>query len=576
MSVKAVIEVGCAEGRYPIEVELRFWGELNAPADPFSALGTAWGRMIPDECRQSYQRFLRAFESSALLMLERVLLQSSAFHENQQIALIWQAVIDALPDVSQKAQEILATAHTDTTATEWAIAVAGTEGQIADYLEQHPIREWHPANVQWLLRRALSGDRGVWKFLWEVLPQLRDGLQETASLVALAMGLGQSRSDRAWDTLEPLLNHSDIGVRTAAIEAVGALREPRARPYLRQALQNEPEAHVKETIIRTLGAVGEECDAVDLIDYALHHPSYRAVVRDALVQLGTTALTPIQDALRDTFDNTLCELLVDALHRMRIREAVPILSRVAQHAVSSKVRLRAVEALADLHFEEGIPALIVALGDVSERIRQVAVESLIRFGESAADTLLEHIETPSWSAETRYLAQWAAVRVVARIGGETVKQRLQSLAASYDMNQRWAALTAIRYADYPDLSEWVAQQIPNAPWTIQHECALYLHKYPHVETIPILMEELRNPHAAMQELLEAAVAANGVAAIPILQRHFEQWQTFTQRLALTRILRKIGHPAGTPLLERLAEDPDERIAKEARKAMQHISTGVPV
>lgn len=571
-----MIEIGCAEGRYPIEVELRFWGELNAPTDPFSALGSAWGRMVPEECRQRYQWFLQAFESTAPLMLERVLFQSQAFHEDQQVAHVWHALIDALPDMPQKAQEILTTAHVSATATEWAIAVAGTEGQIADYLEQHPVSEWHPANVQWLLWRALGGDRSVWKFLWDVLPQIRDGLQETASLVALAMGLGQSSSDRAWGTLEPLLNHSEVGVRAAAIEAVGAIREPRARPYLRQALQSEPEAHVKETIIRALGAVGEECDASDLINYAFHHPSYRAVVCDALVQLGATALPPVQDALHDTFDDTLRELLVDALHRMRTREAVPVLSRVVQQAKSPKVRLRAVYALADLQYEEGIPALIVALGDVSERIRQVAVESLLTFGEPAAEVLLDYIETPSWPAETRYLAQWAAVRAVARIGGETVKQRLQSLAARYDKNQRWAALTAIRYADYPDLGEWVAQQIANSPWTIQHECALYLRKYPHPGSIPALMEELRNPHAAVQELLEAAVVANGVAAIPILQQHVAQWQAFGQRLALTRILRQIDHPAGKPLLERLAEDPDERIAKEAREALQRISIGVSV
>ncbi|MFN3690891.1 MAG: HEAT repeat domain-containing protein, partial [Fimbriimonadales bacterium] len=409
-------------------------------------------------------------------------------------------------------------------------------------------------NQLWLLRRAIQGDNTVWKFLWDVLPTLRDTLQESESLVAVAMGLGQSNSDRAWDTLEPMLTHADPAVRAAAVAAVGSLREMRARDHLRTALHGEPEAAVITQVIAALGAIGEAQDADALINYALLQPRYREAVRNALATLAAVAIPPIHNALRTTFDDTLRELLIDALRQIHLPEVVPPLSWAALHADNIKVRQQAVQALAELPYESVIPALVQALGDVSERSRTIALDALVQFGEAAVEPLLESLENPPWSPERRYLAQWAAARALARIGGETVKQRLVDLADSYDLNQRWVALTALRYADYPDLHETIIQHIPSSPWVIQHECALYLRKYPSLDAIPALMDELRQPDAATQEILEAAIVANGVAAIPILQRHSSEWQAFGQRKAIVSILKQIGHPAGLRLLEELAQD----------------------
>lgn len=575
MTIAAVVEVACAGGQQPVEVRLRAWGELETPDEPFNQFGRAWGGMIPDECHQQYPRVREALEASAPLMVERVLLQQQASHDDLNVARLWQSLLDAMPNAEQVAREQLSVASPDTPEAEWAVAVAGTQAQLADFLEACPITRWRFGNQLWLLRRAIQGDHTVWKFLWDVLPKLRDALQEAESLVAVAMGLGQSNSDRAWDTLEPMLTHADPAVRAAAVAAVGSLRETRARDHLRAAVQHEQEAAVKTQIIAALGAIGEAQDADTLIEYALHHPRYRAAVRDALVALAAVAIPPIHNALRDTFDDTLRELLINALREIHLPEVVSPLSWAAQHAESIKVRQQAVQALAELPYEDVIPALVHALGDVSERTRNIALDALVQRGEAAAQLLLEYLENPQWSPEQRYLAQWAAARALARIGGETVKQRLIDLAEGYDLNQRWAALTAIRYADYPDLTETIIQHIPSSPWTIQHECALYLRKYPLVDAIPVLMDELRQADAAVQEILEAAIVANGVAAIPILQRHSNEWHAFGQRKAIVSILKQIGHPAGRPLLEELAQDSDPRIAEAAREAIKHIETGVP-
>lgn len=574
MGIPLVIEVSCEGGNFPIQATLTYWGELQAPNDPFNAFGTAWGRMIPDACRDRYWRLVDLFQRTASRMVERVLLQQNATHENSQIQQYWQALLDAMPNLPQAAQQILLQ-PTDLTSLswQWALAVAGNPGQIADYLDQVPLRDWHHANVLWLLRRAIEGDQFVWKFLWDRMHEICGSLQEEASLIAVVMGLGNSASDRAWHVLEPLITHSSPAVRTAVYGAVAALRETRARPYLRNALKTEQENAQVDSVIAALGSVGETQDATVLIDYAFHHPHTRSMVTQALVQIGQDALPAIRDYMRDGYDETLKGNLIEALKQLGTPDVIPILQERYRRLDKFHLRRRIVQAVVNLGHPEGIPLLVEALGDPSEGVRKIACDGLVGHGEAAVEPILEQFEQPLWDIERRYLAQWAAGRALARIGGDTVKQRLMELAQSYDMNHRWAALTALRYADYPDLGEWMAQQLIGSPWTIQHECAMYLRRYPTLEAVPALMEALRNPHAVMQDILPAAIAANGVAVIPLLQQHFEEWKAFGQRLAMVNVLRQVGHPAGLSLLEELANDPDPRIAERAQEAKNHIESG---
>ncbi|GIV05853.1 MAG: hypothetical protein KatS3mg016_1428 [Fimbriimonadales bacterium] len=574
MGIPLVIEVSCEESTFPIQATLTYWGELQAPDDPFSALGTAWGRMIPDACRERYWRLVDLFQRTASQMVERILLQQDATHESSQIQQYWQALLDAMPSLPQAAQQILL--HpTDLTSLswQWALAVAGSPGQIADYLDQVPLRDWHHANVLWLLRRAIEGDHFLWKFLWDRMHEICGSLQEEASLIAVVMGLGNSASDRAWHVLEPLITHPAPAVRAAVYGAVAALRETRARPHLRNALAAEQDPAPIDGVITALGSVGEAQDAALLIDYAFHHPRTRPGVTQALAQIGQKALPAIRDYLRDGFDVSLKHHLIDTLKQIGAPDVIPVLREGYHRSEEFKLRRHIMRVVVELGHQEGIPLLIEALADPSEGVRKIACDGLVAHGEAAVEPILEQFEQPLWDIERRYLAQWAAGRALARIGGDAVKQRLMELAESYDMNHRWAALTALRYADYPDLGEWMAQQLINAPWTIQHECAMYLRKYPTLEAVPALMEALRNPHAVVRDILTDAIAANGVAVIPLLQQHFERWEAFGQRLAMVNVLRQIGHPAGLSLLEKLVGDSDPRIAEKAQEAKSDIESG---
>jgi HEAT repeat protein len=574
-TIPVTVEIQCGGGRHPIQVSIAFWGEVLAPNDPFSmVLGQAFARMVPQECYQRYHRLVQELELSAPLMTERVLLQGHASHDNPTLHNCWQALLDACAQAESIAQQILQDGG-DARAYEWALAVVGSEAMLADYLDKKPLRNWERGNQLWLLRRAISGDRRVWKFLWERLPQIRDSLQENASLVALAMGLGQSQSDYAWDTLEPLIEHPDPSVRVAATDAVAQLGETRALNPLRHRIQSEQEQAVVNSVIRALGAIGETQDASNLIDHGFRHPAYRAAVRDALIRLGNKSVPAIADAMRDLPDDTMKERLLESLQGIATPEVVPILDRVVRQSDRRRLCLGAVSVLRSLSLVEVIPSLIYALGDSSHQVRQEAFAAIVERGTVATDLLLDALQNPQqWSPKTRFVAQWSVARALARIGGDTVKQTLMELAESYDLNQRWAAITALRYADYSDLSEWMAARLQGSPWTIQHECALYLWRYPAPDTIPALMDAINNPSPMLREVFERAVVRNGLEAIPVLQARFREWDTFPQKQSLVHILRQIGHPAGWSILEELAQDDDARIARAAKEALNTIPTGM--
>lgn len=569
-----VLDIRCAEGVQPVEVTITYWGELLTSPDPFADLGAAFARMIPAECKQRFEKFRTAFTRSNSLMIERATLQGTADHDFASVANCWQNWFSQIEQFPVVARQLLQQSPSiQSLSCQWAVAMSGTDTEIADYLDHLPFTQWHWGNQLWLLRRAIHGDTKVWKFLWDSLPDLSSRLQEDASLVALCLGLGSSGSDWAWGVLKPLTKHKRPSVRSAAFEAISQLKETRAREILRRAFQEETDNGVVSSVINAFGSVGEEQDAAMLIDAAFKQPQWRQAVQNALARMGLNALPEITIALRESFDATLRELLVGSLLEMKLPDVAPILSELILRDKNKSVRLKATLALRQLGYPECIPGLIYALADESEQIRNESREALVEQGETAVGELLDWFANPKWRPEHRYIAQWGAARALARIGGETVKQRLIELAESYDPNHRWAALSALRYSDYPDLSEWIIHQIPNSPWTIQHECALYLCRFPQPSLVEPVMETLRNATPIMHEVWEDAVVAVGVDAMGIITENFSRWDSFHQRMGMVRILQRIAHPAGIQILETLSTDSDERIRTAAKQALMHISSG---
>ncbi len=566
------VTLPCGTGSHPVKMRLTFWGELEVVENPCDLLGSL-GRMTDQRCKQETALLVEAWKQNCAPYMETILVQGKLPTTSvSALRALSEALLNALDTAREYAQEILQQPlDPQKLASEWAIAAGGMDAQIDDWRRQVPLTQWHRISQLWLLRRALQGERAIWKWVWEFLLQLYPQLHRS-SLSALARGLGGSGSDRAWDYLEPLLTDADASVQLAAIEAVGALREPRARETLLQIARQPTVNEAGPKAVHALGAIGGQDTARQLVDLMFQRPALREACQQALVQIGAEAIPEIGQTLNSHFDPTLREICVQILKEIGDASAIPYLSDALKRDKQWSVRYLAVEAIRAIDPAVAVPALVDGLGDEQEMVRALCVETLIELGDTAVPTLVEAIRDPYWVPERRYIAQWAAVRALGAIGTQAVVEQLLPLLDEMNLNTRWAAAAALRYTRNPNLREHFEQLLLGpAPLEIQYEAARYLYDHATPDSLDALLAGMKQNDKIIPRICrEAIVHRIGTDALVRLIEALRRESHGQLRVNLIRTLGEIGHPAAKPDLESLVDDPNPQIQQAAREALQKI------
>ena len=127
---------------------------------------------------------------------------------------------------------------------------------------------------------------------------------------------------------------------------------------------------------------------------------------------------------------------------------IDILIQAVDRADSSIKLLEAVEKLADVQSEKGIPTLIAALGYNNPGAAVAAVDGLIRIGEPAVKGLLDQLDSHNYTARS-----WA-IRALAGIGDPRgLITLLGAATADFSMSVRRAAakgLGTMKWHWFPD------------------------------------------------------------------------------------------------------------------------------
>ncbi|XGB39865.1 MAG: HEAT repeat domain-containing protein [Cyanobacteria bacterium LVE1205-1] len=127
---------------------------------------------------------------------------------------------------------------------------------------------------------------------------------------------------------------------------------------------------------------------------------------------------------------------------------IDVLIQAVDRADSSIKLLEAVEKLADVQSEKGIPTLIAALGYNNPGAAVAAVDGLIRIGEPAVKGLLNQLDSHNYTARS-----WA-IRALAGIGDPRgLITLLGAATADFSMSVRRAAakgLGTMKWHWFPD------------------------------------------------------------------------------------------------------------------------------
>lgn len=273
---------------------------------------------------------------------------------------------------------------------------------LQDYFCLH-FCQTHPLNTHLLRRAARESFRDIWRCWAEHDPTLADQLNalllgkwQAKGGMRAALPLRYLGNTRAVDPLIAALNDPDDSACIRAAMALSTLGDPRAVEPLTARQMQEMSLSVRVPLIEALGSFG--APAIPILSALLEHP-HQNVVRASIRGLGrtdtteaaatliailagkgahTTDLRVLQENVRKEIETTQ-NLLARRFNPQATGESVsPAARREEIRALGARVssysddRYRAdaaVQALGVLG-EHAIPALVAALNDDNQRVRE--------------------------------------------------------------------------------------------------------------------------------------------------------------------------------------------------------------
>lgn len=249
-------------------------------------------------------------------------------------------------------------------------------GKSADERNVGPLSEVLRNDRDFLVRSAAADALGALRSKQGVAPliaALRDSNAEVRTSAALA--LARLNDPSAASALRPLLKDAEALVRSAAAQALGKINAADALPEL-TALLSDPEPEVRTGAAEALGALANP-RAVDGLILALADKNLyvRSRSATALGKIGDArAVPPIVELLKDA-DRTVRASAADALGKFRDRRAVqPLIDALRDR--DGFVRQNAAFALGKIGDESAADALADCLRDEDGRVRGRAVDAL--------------------------------------------------------------------------------------------------------------------------------------------------------------------------------------------------------
>ena len=236
-----------------------------------------------------------------------------------------------------------------------------------------------------------------------------------------ATALGALGCHEAVDALVAGLADSSEWVRLQSGEALGKLGGEAIAPVVSSHLQQEGEPHVRATLVKVLGLIGnDQMTAVLALYLEDSDARVRANCVEALLRLNASKDTMRKQLLKLASDGNNRVLANAALGLVSLgdpRKGREILNRMLESA-DEYMRASAIYALGEIRDRNDLSALIRMLGDSSWLVRKNAVRSLGKFGKMATKPTSEAFRS------SNPLVRLGAVEVLGILGDITLRQEV--------------------------------------------------------------------------------------------------------------------------------------------------------
>ena len=341
-------------------------------------------------------------------------------------------------------------------------------------------------------------EKAKWlKKLRSVLPQER---------AEAAWWVGIKRVDEATLTLIRLLKDKDEWVRSHAVFALGRLGVNHMGPRFYVMLERDESIEVK----------GRAAEALGRFDYRRALPLLLEALRSRDARLKIGALEGLSwmsgDKPRSAVlsfsrheDPLIRMKVATALGRMRKDSVKSTLLQLLKDSESNVVAA-AVKSSEKLGVESAVPRLKQLLNSENEEVVSASISALVSLGAVGS---LKELRELLFRSKGKGLVGAETALALARLGGDLPASEFRSLLNSDDNRVLVRALRAAGLGGLRWTEEFLRGLCKNTHPPLRREAALALGRLEAYESIPVLMELIKDPNDQVRVSAIAALSRLG-------------------------------------------------------------------
>ncbi|MBI4369851.1 MAG: HEAT repeat domain-containing protein [Elusimicrobia bacterium] len=413
----------------------------------------------------------------------------------------------------------------------------------------------------WRVRRAASR-RQACVALLQNLAQMNESQVKNLALrikssayLDLAEGVIVEMIKNAADTALRL-KLADLYNALGLIERiVSDLRESKSWTARAQAAQNLGLIAHPSGVLPLIACLQDKTETPEVKNVALRS---LAALRD------TRAIEPLIEALRDA-DASAGQPITDALARLGL-EAVPPLIAVLQNSQLEDQRYWTVKALSRLQAPQSGPALVEALKDRSEKVREAAAEAL---GELKLPIAVHPLKEALLGDPVPLVREKAAA-ALGKIGDEHAMEALKRGLADMEYSGRLKAMEALESMGAKSIPLFLAALFEANDARMAGQAAVALERMGIVEqTLEGFVCD--SPEITSEQALRLLARLAQSGATQTLARVLREHSDWRRRVGAARVFREAKYPATHEVLvEAVYHDPEWNVRLESARALAAI------
>lgn len=367
--------------------------------------------------------------------------------------------------------------------------------------------------------------------------------------------------DEVIDSLMAAIDDANDYVCSAAINSLGRLRAENGREQIIECLE-DTNPHVVESAILALGRLGPPEIAEKLLCFLdveneyIESATTRALALLGYRPAGLRLLSKLETALQhrgDERNEFVISSYIQAMARLQVSEAIPILTEIAQKEVG--MRSKAVQALIELRADAAVPVLAGMFADPGNKLRNSLIRMMIQADYRPALPAIRPLLKDN-NGQIRQAALEAVIRMQDLAAVNQVRWMCRKDTNPYIRVKAVHGLAALLGRECvpdllplaQDLNTYVRQSVATIlgqSETLTPESFAALTHLANNDPVPEVAEAARQAlsrHSDWrpEENLSAvqapalAVPPNLVSEIPYLQAVLERWQVELGRMAASQ------------------------------------------